>query len=304
MGIKNTIKQNFWGRYAVSEYHALMSWWMPKILSDEKAVKKYYKSRSGQELDLLHPETFSQKQQWYKLNARLPLMQLCADKFAGREYIKDCGYENLLNDLLGVYDNPNQINLDSLPNQFVIKASHGSGFNIIVKDKSQLNWKQTKMMLRSWMHQNIAWSGREWVYMKMARHIIIEKYLEDETGELRDYKFFCFNGDPKFMQLEVGRYTDHNTRNFYDMEWNLMPFGKELPHNPNIVIPKPEMFDEMKKIAKDLCKPFQFVRVDLYQVGGKVYFGELTFFPAGGAPDFVPEKYDKIVGDMWTLEKV
>ena len=304
MGIKDKIKKNFWGRYAVSEYHALMSWLMPKILSDEKAVKKYYKSRAGRELDLLHPETFSQKQQWYKLNARFPLMQQCADKYAVREYIKECGYGNLLNELLGVYEDPNQIDLKSLPSQFAIKASHGSGFNIIVKDKSQLNWKQTKKMLRSWMHQNIAWGGREWVYMDMPRHIIIEKYLEDETGELRDYKFFCFNGEPKFMQLEVGRYTDHNTRNFYDMEWNLMPFGKELPHNPDVDIPKPEMFEEMKKIAKDLCKPFQFVRVDLYQVGGKVYFGELTFFPAGGAPDFVPEKYDKIVGDMWTLEKV
>lgn len=304
MGIKDKIKKNFWGRYAVSEYHALMSWLMPKILSDEKAVKKYYKSRSGRKLDLLHPETFSQKQQWYKLNARFPLMQQCADKYAVREYIKECGYGNLLNELLGVYEDPNQIDLKSLPSQFAIKASHGSGFNIIVKDKSQLNWKQTKKMLRSWMHQNIAWGGREWVYMDMPRHIIIEKYLEDETGELRDYKFFCFNGEPKFMQLEVGRYTDHNTRNFYDTEWNLMPFGKELPHNPDVDIPKPEMFEEMKKIAKNLCKPFQFVRVDLYQVGGKVYFGELTFFPAGGAPDFVPEKYDKIVGDMWTLEKV
>lgn len=120
MGIKNKIKQNFWGRYAVSEYHALMSWLMPKILSDEKAVKKYYKSRSGRELDLLHPETFSQKQQWYKLNARFPLMQQCADKYAGREYIKECGYGNLLNELLGVYEDPNQIDLKSLPSQFAI----------------------------------------------------------------------------------------------------------------------------------------------------------------------------------------
>ena len=105
------------------------------------------------------------------------------------------------------------------------------------------------------------------------------------------------------MQLEVGRYTDHNTRNFYDMEWNLMPFGKELPYNPNIHVSKPEKFEEMKKIAERLAQPFQFVRVDLYQVGGKVYFGELTFFPAGGAPDFVPSEYDRIVGNMWELRR-
>ena len=137
----------------------------------------------------------------------------------------------------------------------------------------------------------------------MSRRIVIEKYLEDETGELRDYKFFCFNGKPQIMQLEVGRYKEHNTRNFYDMDWNLMPFGKGMPYNPDVQVEKPQMFEEMKKIAEDLCQPFQFVRVDLYQVCGEIYFGELTFFPAGGAPDFVPTKYDAIVGDMWELQK-
>nr|MDD5836981.1 ATP-grasp fold amidoligase family protein [Eubacteriales bacterium] len=303
MGIKEKIKSNFWGEYAISQYHEFMSWLMPKVLSDERAVKKYYKKWTGKELDLLNPVTFSQKQQWYKLNAKMPLMQICADKLAVREYVKDCGYEDLLNDLLGCYDNPNDIDIDSLPNQFVIKASHGSGFNVIVKDKRRLDWKHTRLMLKSWMHQNIAWGGREWVYKDMPRHIIVEKYLEDETGELRDYKFFCFNGEPRFMQLEVGRYTNHNTRNFYDMDWNLMPFGKSIPHNPAVVVPKPYLFDEMKRIAKDLCKPFQFVRVDMYQANGKIYFGELTFFPAGGAPDFIPAEYDKIVGDMWKLEE-
>lgn len=304
MGIKDKIRSNFYGKYAISLYHCFMSWLMPKVVSDEAAVRRYYSLRTGgNTLDFDNPQTFSQKQQWYKLYSREPLMQKCADKLAVRDYIKQQGYEYLLNDLLGVYKRAEEINLDSLPEKFVIKASHGSGFNIIVKDKSRLNWTQTRLMVNSWMHQNIAWSGREWVYLNMPRNLIIEKYLEDETGELRDYKFFCFNGEPKFMQLEVGRYTDHNTRNFYDMDWKLMPFGKELPHNPDINVTKPEMFDEMKKIAKDLCQPFQFVRVDLYQVGGKVYFGELTFFPAGGAPDFIPNEYDTIVGDMWELKR-
>lgn len=303
MYIKNIVRSNFYGKYAISCYHCFMSWLMPKVVSDEKAVRKYYAKRAcGAELDLTNPKTFSQKQQWYKLNSRDPLMQKCADKLAVREYIEAQGYGELLNDLLGVYQKAEDIDLESLPDQFVIKGSHGSGFNVIVREKKDLNWRQTKLLLNSWMHQNIAWGGREWVYLNMPRHLIVEKYLEDETGELRDYKFFCFNGKPAFMQLEVGRYTDHNTRNFYDMNWNLMPFGKELPHNPDIDIPKPAMFVEMKKIAGDLCRPFQFVRVDLYQVGGKVYFGELTFFPAGGAPDFVPSEYDEIVGEMWDLK--
>lgn len=276
---------------------------MPYLLSDRKAVVRYYKKKSGGRIvDVENPVLFSEKMQWYKLHHHDPLMQVVANKYTVRDYIGRIGYGHLLNGLYGVYTNVNDIDFDKLPNQFVLKGTHGSGFNIIVKDKSQLNIHRAKMLMRSWLRQHIAWSGREWVYEKMPRHIIAEKYLEDETGELRDYKFYCFNGKPAFMQLEVGRGTSHNTRNFYDMDWELMPFGKELPHNPNLIVPKPQRFEEMKQIASDLCKPFQYVRVDLYQVGGKVYFGELTFFPAGGAPDFVPAEYDAYVGKMWKLE--
>lgn len=276
---------------------------MPMIMSDRKAVYRYYAKRTRRkDFDIDNPTLFSEKLQWYKLNHHDPLMQRVANKYTVRDYLKEIGYGHLLNDLLGVYTSVDDIDFDSLPRQFVLKGTHGSGFNIIVKDKSKLNIRQARMMMRSWLNQHIAWSGREWVYKDMPRHIIAEKYLEDETGELRDYKFYCFNGGPAFMQLEVGRGTAHNTRNFYDMDWKLMPFGKELPHNPNLDVPRPKAFDEMKSIAADLCKPFQYVRVDLYQVAGKVYFGELTFFPAGGAPDFVPAEYDEVVGKMWRLE--
>lgn len=279
-----------------------MCWLMPKVQTDRKAIIKYYKKKSGGRIvNLESPKRFSEKLQWYKLNHRDPLMQFVANKYTVREYLESIGYGHLLNDIYRIYSRVKDIDFDKLPERFVLKGTHGSGFNIIVKDKSKLNRRQAKMMMASWLKQDIAWSGREWVYKDMPRHIMAEKYLEDETGELRDYKFYCFNGKPAFMQLEVGRGTEHNTRNFYDMDWKLMPFGKELPHNPDLNVPRPRMFDEMKKIARDLCKPFQYVRVDLYQVGGKVYFGELTFFPAGGAPDFVPVEYDEVVGEMWRL---
>lgn len=294
----------FWLAYSISLYHCMMSWLMPKIIGNKKAVIKYYKKKSGgRVVNLNNPQLFSEKLQWYKLNCHDPLMELVANKYTVREYIVKTGYKHILNDLLGVYTNVKQIDFNTLPNQFVLKGTHGSGFNIIVKDKSKLNYRQAKLMMQTWLKQQIAWSGREWVYERMPRHIIAEKYLEDETGELRDYKFYCFNGKPVFMQLEVGRGTNQNTRNFYDMDWQLMPFGKALPHNPALRIPKPRMFEEMKRIAADLCKPFQYVRVDLYQAGERVYFGELTFFPAGGAPDFIPAEYDEIVGKMWKLEK-
>lgn len=302
MSLYTKIKKSFPAQFSINLLHCLESWIVPKIISDEKAIIRYYKKKSGGRLpNLENPIRFSEKLQWYKLHGRLPIMQVCADKYAVRQYLHQLGYDELLNELYCVYDHVSDIDLNWLPDQFVLKAAHGSGQNIIVKDKKSVNWFAAKFMMRTWMHQHIAWSGREWVYETMPRRIIAEKFLQDETGELRDYKFFCFNGRPTYMQLEVGRYTSHNTRNFYDMDWNLMPFGKELPHNPNIHVEKPLMFEKMKEIATDLSKPFQFVRVDLYQVNGKIYFGELTFFPAGGAPDFVPDEYDEIVGKHWKL---
>lgn len=298
------LKQKLPMKYMISVYHCLRSKIDPILIPDEKAVVKYYKNRTGGKLpDLENPVTFSEKQQWYKLNDKNSLKAVCADKYTVRDYINKLGYGHLLNEMLAVYEKPSEIDWDSLPEKFVIKASHGSGFNLIVTDKKKVNKFAWKHIMNSWLHQNIYWSGREWVYKELKPRLVVEKYLEDESGGLRDFKFFCFNGEPRFMQLEVGRYTDNNTRNFYDMDWNLMPFGKELPHNPDVHVDKPTKFDEMKEIARELSKPFQFVRVDLYQVGGRVYFGELTFFPAGGAPDFVPSSYDEIVGKMWKLEK-
>lgn len=298
---KDIIRSNFYGGYLISQYHCFMSWFMPKLVSDERAVKIYYKRRAGYPVDLERPEKFSEKQQWYKLHSRLALMQKCADKLAVREYVKNNGYDNCLNTLLGVYKKACEIDYSSLPDRFVLKASHGSAMNYIVKDKNTFPRKQAGMMMDSWMHQNIAWGGREWVYLNMPRHIIAEAYLEDETGGLQDYKFFCFNGEPRFLQVTGGRFSEHKFQNFYDLEWNLLPFGKDLPSNPDIHVLKPNQFEFMIKMSRDLCKPFQFVRVDLYQANGKVYFGEMTFFPAGGAPDFKPSEYDKIVGDMWEL---
>ena len=289
---------------AIHRYHIVMSKLMPIMMNDEKAVKKYYYKKSkGKILDLNNPTTFSEKQQWYKLNGKNPLMEQCADKNDVRKYIVDMGYEHLLNVQYGVYNSVNDIAIDEMPQQFVLKAAHASGWNLIVKDKSLLDWTKEKRTMKLWLKQDIYWSGREWVYKNLKKRIVAEKYLEDSSGGLLDYKFYCFNGIPKFLQVEVGRDTIHQTRNFYDVNWTLMPFGKELKHNPELNVKKPECFKEMIEIATRLSEPFSYVRVDLYEVKGKIYFGELTFFPAGGAPDFVPAEYDKIVGDMWDIKR-
>lgn len=285
----------------INLYHYYKGKWDLKKYTDEQAVQRYYMKKAGRLPDLNNPKSFSEKLQWLKLYQQDSLKAVCADKYLVQNYVRECGYGNLLNATYGVYEHVDEIRIDELPDKFVLKATHGSGWNIIVKDKRDINWLLWKLIMRSWLKQNIYWMGREWVYKDPKPRIIAEEYLEDETGELCDYKFFCFNGEPKFMQLEVGRYTNQSTRNFYNMDWDIMPFGKEIPHNPNIIVSRPVAFNEMKSIAKKLSEPFSFVRVDLYQVKGKVYFGELTFFPAGGAPDFIPSEYDQIVGDMWTL---
>lgn len=299
-----SLRSSFAVEFGISLYHCFTSWLIPKIISDRKVVVTHYRKYSGGRVpNIDNPVLFSEKLAWYKLHDHRPLMEFVANKYTVRKHIEECGYGHLLNDILGVYTSVSEIDFDKLPAKFVLKGTHGSGFNIIVRDKSKLNRFQTKLMLWSWLHQNIAWSGVEWVYKNMPRHIIAERYLDDGDGDLRDYKFYCFNGVPRLMQLEIGRDTAGNIRNFYDMDWNLLPFGKAMPHRPDVVVPRPSKFDEMKRIAADLCKPFQYVRVDFYLVGERIYFGELTFFPAGGAPDFIPSEYDRIVGDMWKLER-
>lgn len=303
MSIKNKIRNNFLGAYCISLLHCVESVIVPKFINDEEAVLKDYKKISGKVLNLNNPKTFSEKNNWYKLNDRNPLMQQCADKVEVRSYVKSKGYEDSLNELIGVYDKVSAIDFSSLPDRFVMKASHGSHMNYIVDNKSTFNFSRAKKMVRTWLHQNIYWSRREWVYKDLKKRIIVEKYLEDTTGGLADYKFYCFNGKPAFLQYNSNRFSKDIVQNFYDLDWNLLPFGKSIPFNPNVIINMPVAFDKMVEMATSLCEPFQFVRVDLYEVNDKVCFGELTFFPAGGTPDFIPDEYDKIVGNMWELKK-
>ena len=304
MSFKKTLKKSFWGKYAISQYHCVLSWLLPRIISDEKAVKRYYKKASGRELDLENPKTFSEKTNWLKLNARMPLMQKCADKYDVREYIAEKGYADCLNEIYGVYYKVKDIHPEDLPDRFVLKAAHGSHMNIIVKDKSKVNWRQAKMMMNSWLHQDIYWSGREWVYKEQPRRIIAEAFLQESTGELRDFKFFCFNGEPKYWEVDGDRYTPTQYRNYYDVDCNLLPMhddvmSRELDHDPL----SREDLARMMKIARDLAAPFQFVRVDFYMVDGKIYFGELTYFDNGGKCCFEPIEFDRVFGDQWTLVK-
>jgi len=272
-----------------------------KKYRDVEAINTLYFNFSGKNPNIQNPQTFSEKQQWLKLYYHNPLMVKCADKIAVRAFIKEKGYGHILNKVLTTYTTIADFNVKLLPNKFVLKASHGSGWNLIVKNKTKVNWLVWKKIMNSWLKNNIFWSGREWPYKHMKPGIICEQYLEDESGLLMDYKVFCFNGNPAFVQANKGRDTKKHAQNFYDKNWKLLPFGKDLTPMPNVHIPKPQSLKEMISIATNLSQEFPFVRVDFYEVNGKVIFGELTFFPKSGLPDFIPLAYDKIIGEMLTL---
>lgn len=268
---------------------------------DRQAIIHLYKRYAGREPDLDNPVRFSEKMQWLKLNYRPTVQTILADKHEVRTYLTDKGFGHLLNEQLACVSSVEDINFSVLPNQFVVKAAHASGWNLICQDKQSLDVKSTKARLASWLQQGIFWNGREWPYKNIPRRLVIEEYLEDSSGGLRDYKVFCFSGSAQFIQANSGRASAEHAQNFYSVGWELLPFGKDLTPRPDITIPRPGTLDEMVELAQKLSTGHPFVRVDFYDVDNRLIFGELTFYPASGLPDFKPDQFDFTCGDMLHL---
>jgi hypothetical protein len=248
-------------------------------------------------LDIFSPKTFCEKMQWLKVFYENPLLTVCADKYRVREYVEEKISADLLVPLIGVYDSPEEIDFDILPNQFVMKVNWGSGLNIICKDKTKINVRKTKNALSNWLRKesNHYYYSFEFAYKNIVPKIMCEQYIEQIDGELLDYKFFCFNGIAKYVQVDFDRHTNH-IQSFYDREWKKLNFTIEYPQKFE-PIPKPEYFDEMLKISEKLSQGFVFVRVDLYHVDAKIYFGELTFYPGTGMYMFNPSEWDEKLGE-------
>lgn len=261
----------------------------------------YYKF-TKRKLDLHNPQTFNDKIQWSKLYDSTPIKTRLADKYAVREWVKEKIGEEYLIPLLGVYDRFEDINFNTLPDRFVIKCNHGSGYNIIVKDKKQLDLKRTQKQLNQWMHENFAFKGGfELHYLPIKPKIIIEKYMEDETGELRDYKFFCFNGKPEFVWVDSQRYV-HHKRNLYDLNWNLLPFKFNVFDNfPSI--PKPACLPQLIDLAGVLSTDFNMVRVDFYVIDNHIFFGEFTFTSGSGLEYIAPDSFENHLSTLYKLPK-
>lgn len=274
----------------------------PKVIkSDKLFVNLLYYTAFSKFPDLENPKTYNEKLQWLKLYNRNPEYINMVDKCEAKNYVSSIIGEKYIIPTLGVYNNFDEIDFDSLPNQFVLKCTHDSGGIVICKDKSKVDREKAKEKLQKNMAENIFWRTREWPYKKIEPRIISEKYMSDESGELRDYKFFCFNGEVKAMFIATERFAKEETKfDFYDVDFNHLPFVNGHS-NSDKEIKKPKNFELMKELACRLSKGIPHVRVDFYEVEGEVYFGELTFFHYSGIVPFEPAEWDEKFGSYIDL---
>lgn len=266
-------------------------------------VKLLYKKKFGKKLNLKNPQTYSEKLQWLKLYDKNPLYTKLVDKYEVKNYVAEKFGEDLIIPTLGVWDKFEDIDFNQLPDQFVLKTAHDSGGIYICKDKSKIDFSALSKFIKQRQKVNPYYSNREWPYKNVKPRVIAEKFMIDESGEgLKDYKFFCFNGKVKAMFIATDRNKEGTEVkfDFFDRDFKHLPF-KQGHENAEITPNKPAKYEEMVAIAERLSEGFCQVRVDLYNINGKIYFGEYTFFHFSGTQPFVPECWDKTFGDWITL---
>ena len=277
-------------------------------MQDEALLNRKYEAIFGKRLNLDNPQTFNEKLQWLKLYDRNPEYTIMVDKYKVRDYIKEKIGEEYLIPIIGVWDNPDDIDFDALPDKFVLKCNHNSGLGMcICKDKSKLNIENVKSELKKGLAQDYYLTGREWPYKNVPRKIIAEKYMTDtsDSSDFTDYKFFCFNGYVDCVMVCLERSSGDTKFYFFDRNWNLKRLntrGKNAPDG--FTISKPSQMDKMFEIAAKLSKGLPFVRIDLYQSNDHIYFGEITFFPDSGFDANLLPETDKYFGNLIHLEDV
>ena len=279
----------------------------PRLLSDRKFVEYLYEYRTGRKPNLDNPVTFSEKMQYLKLHNQNPLFTRLADKAEAKNYATQVIGEEHIIPTIGVYDSVSQIDWNALPEQFVLKCTHDCASVAVCRSKASLDIPKVEKALRRGLRTNYYYQNREYPYKNIRPRIICEKYMHDERQQqsLTDYKFFCFAGKPDFMYVSSGL-TDHSTASisFCDLSGAPLPFCRaDYKPFPEGQIPLPEHFDEMKSIAEKLARAIDtaFVRIDLYEIAGTIYFSEFTFFPNSGIIPFRPAEWDRTLGDKIQL---
>lgn len=275
-------------------------------MNDRLYLKLLYRGNLGKKLNLKNPQTFNEKLQWLKLYNRNPKYTRMVDKYEAKKYVADNIGEEYIIPTLGVWDAFEDIDFDSLPERFVLKCTHDSGGLVICRDKADLDVNKAREKINKCLKKKYYYQTREWPYKNINPRIIAEKYMEDsKTAELRDYKFFCFNGEAKalFIASERQKVNEETKFDFFDMDYNHLPIMNGHP-NADVLPEKPKNFDKMRELAEILSAEIPHVRVDFYEVDNKIYFGELTFFHWGGMVPFEPEEWDYKLGEMIDLSKV
>ena len=279
-----------------------------KIILDSMPDNIYLKLRFRQymrkKLNLKNPQSFNEKLQWLKLHDRNPFYTTLVDKYAVKKYVADLIGNKYIIPTFGVWDSFDEIDFDTLPNDFVLKCTHDSGGVIICHNKSTFNRQEAKEKLSLSLKTNFFKYGREWPYKNVPRRIIAEKFMQNNLDkDLKDYKFFCFNGKCKIFKIDFDRFTNHGA-NYYDARTKeLLKFGEKVCM-PNFKksLEIPAQIDEMIRLAEKLSSDISFLRVDFYVVNNRIYFGELTFYPASGFGEFIPNEWDEKLGDMIRLD--
>lgn len=277
-----------------------------KFLSDKNYLNIHYRASFKKNIDWNNPSSFNEKLQWLKVYDRKDIYSKLVDKYEVRNIIKSKIGEDYLIPLLGVWESFDEINFDNLPNQFVLKCTHDSGSVIICKDKTKFDRERAKKKINEWMSINYYWKKREWPYINIKPRIIAEELMLDESSqELKDYKFFTFNGEPRFLYIASDRNKENEDVKFdyFDIDFQRINVRQSAHENSNYIFSKPEKFEEMIEISKILSKGIPQVRMDFYVVNGKIYFGEYTFFHHSGLVPFIPESFDYVLGDLIKLEK-
>ena len=284
------LKSIFWA-FANRTY----KWW-----PDSLWLKMLYRSKVHRKLNLRHPKTFTDKLNWLKLYDRNPLYTKLVDKYEVKNFVKSIIGEKYVIPLYGVWDHFDDIDFDKLPNQFILKCTHDSGRFAICKNKDAFDKQKVKERFEKSLKNNFFWWTREWAYKDVPPRIIAEELMEeDDSGALTDYKFFCFNGEPRMMYISKDVASDPRT-DFFDMNWNHLPF--KIKDSPSDVLPtKPYFFDEMCSLARRLSKGIPQVRVDFYFINGQVYFGEMTFYHNSGIFVITPQEWDEKIGKWLVL---
>lgn len=276
-----------------------------KRLSDEQYLRLSFMWHQKRLPRLHAPLTFNEKMLWLQVHYRDALMVRCADKYLVREYVRERISDDILVPLLGVYKAPGEIPFSTLPDSFILKATHGSGWNIVCRSRSTFDIQAASAKLSKHLRTNYYSLGREWVYRELTPRIICEALLLDADGEIPpDYKFHCCHGEPAFIQVDFNRLGAH-TRNLYDLDWRLLPYRyNRFPNNLDAGADAPAALPSMLRIARQLSQAFPLVRVDLYAVGRQVFFGELTFFSGRSMTPFRPREFDYQLGRLIDLDSI